>query len=27
VLGFSLSICREAAIRPLNRTSFGVARM
>ena len=27
VLGFCLSICREAAIRPLNRTSFGVARM
>src|SRR5215472_7480813 len=27
VLGFCLSICLEAAIRPLNRTSFGVARM
>jgi geranyl-CoA carboxylase beta subunit len=27
VLGLCLSICREAAIRPLNRTSFGVARM
>jgi geranyl-CoA carboxylase beta subunit len=27
VLGFCLSICREATIRPLNRTSFGVARM
>jgi geranyl-CoA carboxylase beta subunit len=27
VLGYCLSICREAAIRPLNRTSFGVARM
>ncbi|HEV2547261.1 MAG TPA: carboxyl transferase domain-containing protein [Stellaceae bacterium] len=27
VLGFCLSICRDAAIRPLNRTSFGVARM
>jgi geranyl-CoA carboxylase beta subunit len=27
VLGFCLSICREAAIRPLNQTSFGVARM
>jgi len=27
VLAFCLSICREAGIRPLNRTSFGVARM
>ncbi len=27
VLGFCLSICREAEIRPLNPTSFGVARM
>jgi geranyl-CoA carboxylase beta subunit len=27
VLAFSLSICREAEIRPLNATSFGVARM
>jgi geranyl-CoA carboxylase beta subunit len=27
VLAFCLSICREAEIRPLNRTSFGVARM
>jgi geranyl-CoA carboxylase beta subunit len=27
VLAFCLSICREAEIRPLNATSFGVARM
>ncbi len=27
VLAFCLSICREAEIRPLNPTSFGVARM
>src|SRR5216684_4237376 len=27
VLGFCLSTCREADIRPLNPTSFGVARM
>ncbi len=27
VLAFCLSICREAEMRPLNRTSFGVARM
>jgi geranyl-CoA carboxylase beta subunit len=27
VLGFCLSICREAELRPLNPTSFGVARM
>jgi geranyl-CoA carboxylase beta subunit len=27
VLAFCLSICREAETRPLNRTSFGVARM
>jgi geranyl-CoA carboxylase beta subunit len=27
VLAFCLSICREAEIRPLRATSFGVARM
>jgi hypothetical protein len=27
VLAFRLSICREAEIRPLRATSFGVARM
>ena len=27
VLAYCLSICREAELRPLNRTSFGVARM
>ena len=27
VLGFCLSICREAELRPLKRSTFGVARM
>jgi geranyl-CoA carboxylase beta subunit len=27
VLGFCLSICREADIRPLKPNTFGVARM
>ena len=27
VLGFCLSICREAELRPLKRSAFGVARM
>jgi geranyl-CoA carboxylase beta subunit len=27
VLGYCLSICREAELRPLKRSTFGVARM